>query len=242
LMEKLVRLSARITICLMLAGLVSTCVCYAASHPTRVDENSNCLECHADHAKGDYVHPAIKLGCTSCHSIDNREDATYVALKPAKGVVCFGCHEPESYVYPHLVYASGMCLRCHDPHASANPRMLRAKVNDLCLSCHLRTPGSVPSHYLPTIELTANNSIGHPYERHPVSGSRDPLNGGEMSCVSCHMAHGSRQPHLLKAAAEIPEDALNQNTETKDMCRECHLRMWGLEGPPLKKKNKRKDH
>ena len=77
-----------------LAFLVSSCVCYAGSHPVRVDQNSNCLECHADHATGDHVHPAVTLGCTSCHSIDNRDDATYVVLKPAKGVACFECHEP----------------------------------------------------------------------------------------------------------------------------------------------------
>ncbi len=232
-------LSARIALRLLLAGLVSTCVCYAGSHPTPVDGNSDCLECHADHANGGHIHPAVNLGCTSCHRIENHKNATYVVLKTAKGEVCFECHKPESFSYQHLLYASGMCLRCHDPHSSANPRMLRAKVNDLCLSCHLRTPESVPSRYLPTIELTADHSRGHPYERHPVSGSRDPLNGGEMSCLSCHMAHGGRQPHLLKMAAEIPEDALNQNTETKDMCRECHLKLWGLEGAPAGKKHKK---
>jgi predicted CXXCH cytochrome family protein len=83
--------------------------------------------------------------------------------------------------------------------------------------------------------------MGHPYERHPVSDSRDPLTGGEMTCMSCHRAHAGTQPHLLKAAAEIPEDAINQNTMTKDMCRKCHLRMWGLEGATLKKKNKKKN-
>jgi Doubled CXXCH motif (Paired_CXXCH_1) len=122
------------------------------------------------------------------------------------------------------------------PHVSANPRLERAKVNELCLSCHLRTKESVSSRYMPTIELTADNSTGHPYLRHPVSGSHDALNGGEMSCMSCHRAHGGTQLHLLKAAAEIPEDALNHDTETKDMCRQCHLRMWGLEGASLRKK------
>jgi len=36
--------------------------------------------------------------------------------------------------------------------------------------------------------------------------------------------------HYLKMGAEIPEDALNQNTETKDMCHKCHLILWGLDG------------
>jgi len=92
---------------------------------------------------------------------------------------------------------------------------------------------------MPTIVLTDNNTMGHPYQGHPVSGSRDPLIGGEMSCLSCHQAHGGAQLHLLKTAAEIPEDALNQNTETKDMCRKCHLRLWGMDEVSGKKKNKK---
>ena len=125
--------------------------------------------------------------------------------------------------------------------ASANAHLLRAKANDLCLSCHLSTPETVASRYMPTITLTANNTMGHPYERHPVSGSRDPLTGGEMSCMSCHQAHGGTQLHLLKAAAEIPEDAMNHDTETKDMCRQCHLRMWGMEGASSGRKKKTKE-
>jgi hypothetical protein len=54
-----------------------------------------------------------------------------------------------------------------------------------------------------------------------------------------HQLPPGAQPHLLKTAAEIPEDALNQNIETKDMCRECHLKLWGLEGAPAGKKHKK---
>ncbi len=234
-------LSARFALRVMLVCLGGACLCYAGAHPVPVDENSNCLECHADHATGDHVHPAVTMGCSSCHSIETREGTTKVDLKQSKGVPCFECHEPAAFLYPHLPYASGMCTRCHTPHVSTNAHLLRAKANDLCLSCHLRTPQSASSNYMPMISLTLNNTMGHPYERHPVSGSRDPLTGGEMTCMSCHQAHGGSQPHLLKAAAEIPEDALNHDTETKDMCRQCHLRMWGLEGATLKKKNKKKN-
>src|ERR1035441_1362599 len=83
--------SARFVLRVIVACLMGTCVCYAGSHPVRVEQNSNCLECPADHATGDHVHPAVTMGCTSCHSIDNREDATYVVLKQTKGVACFDC-------------------------------------------------------------------------------------------------------------------------------------------------------
>ena len=237
-----VALSARFALRVTLACLGAAGLCVAGAHPVRLDENSNCLECHADHATGDHVHPAVKMGCTSCHHIDNREGATYVVLKQGKGVACFECHEPARSQSSHFPYASGMCTRCHNPHVSANPSLLRAKVNELCLSCHLWTPASVASRYMPTIVLTVNNSMGHPYERHPVSGSRDPLSGGEMSCISCHLAHGGTTLHYLKMGSEIPEDALNQNTETKDTCRECHERLWGVDGAGSRKKNKKKSN
>jgi predicted CXXCH cytochrome family protein len=213
---------------------------YAVSHPARLEENSNCLECHADHSTGAHVHPAVQRGCTSCHSVENREDATYVVLKPAKSIVCLECHQSSTYQEPHFPYASRMCLRCHNPHTSENPRMLRTKVNELCLDCHLANGKRAPSRYLPTIELTANNSIGHPYVRHPVSGSHDPLTGGEMSCTSCHLPHGGTKLHHLKMGSEIPEDALNQNTETKDMCTKCHMALWRLDGYESGKRKKRK--
>ncbi|MGC1450661.1 MAG: cytochrome c3 family protein [Candidatus Sulfotelmatobacter sp.] len=236
------KIPRRAPLLVTVAWLLGLSLCYAASHPTPVTESSNCLECHADLATGDHVHAAVTKGCLSCHSIENRESVTYVVLKPAKTIICFECHQPEAFLYPHFPYASGDCLRCHNPHVAANPNLLRSQVNELCLKCHLRRPESAPSRYMPTITLTPDQRLGHPYEAHPVSGSRDPLTGGEMSCVSCHKAHGATKLHLLKMGSEIPEDAMNQNTETKDMCRKCHLLMWGLEGASIKKKNKKKDH
>jgi predicted CXXCH cytochrome family protein len=132
-----------------------------------------------------------------------------------------------------------MCTRCHDPHKSEHPKLLRRSVNELCLECHLRGSDDAPTHDLPVIDLSIDNSMGHPYERHPVSGYMDPIRGEEMSCMSCHLAHGGAMANLLKMGSEIPEDALNRNSETKDMCHMCHLRLWGLDGSVEGKKKKR---
>ena len=230
---------SRVLFGVMVAGLLSPCLGRAAVHPVAVDAQANCLECHADHAAAEHIHAAVKQGCTACHSVEERDGATYVVLKPTKSVVCFECHQPETFSRAHFPYASGMCTRCHDPHGSPNSSLLRAKANELCLSCHLLKPETVRSRYMPTIVLTANNSRGHPYERHPVSGTLDPLTRQEMTCMSCHRAHGGGKEHYLKMASEIPEDALNHNAETKDMCTNCHMRLWGLEGVEEKKKNKK---
>ena len=182
------------------------------------------------------MHPALKRGCLACHAIEDHEENSYVILRPTKTGVCSNCHQLEQPQRIHFPYASAMCLRCHNPHSSADSRLLRAKVNDICLECHLRTGRAASSQYMPLIALSLNNSMGHPYERHPVSGVADPLSGTEMSCTSCHLAHGGTMLHYLKMGSEVPEDALNRNSETKDMCHKCHLRLWGLDKPAKKGK------
>jgi len=230
------------TRCIVLSWLVSGGWCQAGVHPVALDEHSNCLECHADHASGDHVHPAVVLGCNSCHVIVTRDSETYVEIKHSDAIVCRECHPPERLQHAHFPYASSMCVRCHEPHVSARPVLLRANVNELCLACHLYSRDKVPTRHMPLIELKQNNTVGHPYARHPVAGTSDPLNGGEMSCISCHLAHGGTLAHYLKMGSEIPEDALNQDSETYDMCRKCHLKLWGLDGAggaKGKKKTKR---
>jgi predicted CXXCH cytochrome family protein len=222
------------------AGMFAAPWCYAGAHPVRVDEHSNCIECHADHATGDYVHPALKNGCISCHKVENHDDASYVAMQPRESDGCRECHASVTVLHPHFPYTSGMCTRCHNPHASEFPGLLRARVNDVCLDCHLQGRVKHPSRYLPTIELASDNRMGHPYARHPVSGSPDPISGGEMSCISCHQPHGGNKLHQLKMGTEIPEDALNQNAETKDMCEKCHMKLWGMDGAAAGRKGKKK--
>lgn len=223
----------------VLIGLLGTSLCHASEHPARVDESSNCLQCHADKIEGEHVHPAIKKGCTVCHVIESKGETTYVSLKESPAV-CLACHQQKVVLYEHLPYSSGWCLRCHDPHASGSRMLARGNVNDVCLGCHLSSPERVASREVPMIVLTADRTTGHPYPQHPVRGKADPLTGGELSCVSCHAPHGAAKRPLLKMGGQIPEDAINHVTETNDMCRKCHLALWGLvQAPSAKKKNRR---
>ena len=48
-------------------------------HPAPLDKNTDsakCLECHADKAKGKFVHSAVSTGCTSCHEVRVNKDVT----------------------------------------------------------------------------------------------------------------------------------------------------------------------
>lgn len=224
---------------LIVAVLTATSFSYAGVHPTQVDATTDCLQCHSDKVTGAHVHAAVSKGCMLCHTVESRAQETYVGLHQEGSGLCFQCHQQEQFRSPHFPYSSGNCTRCHEPHASKHARLLRASVNDLCLKCHLRKAESVTSRYLPTIVLTSDN-LGHPFRGHPVSGKPNPLTGEEMSCVSCHLAHGGNKPHLLRMGSQVPEDALNQNVETKDMCSKCHQALWGMDGG-VGRKNKRKE-
>ena len=223
----------------LFAGILGVQLCYANPHPVRIDGQTNCLECHRDRASGEYIHAALNIGCVSCHKVENHDDASYVSVQAKESNDCSECHQPAAVNHPHFPYASGMCICCHDPHESRFPGLLRTKVNDLCLDCHLQADTKRASRYVPTIELTADHRLGHPYARHPVTGSQDPMTGSEMSCLSCHLPHGGNKLHQLKMGSEIPEDALNQNTETRDMCEKCHLKLWGVDSSRGERKKKK---
>lgn len=215
-------------------------LCFAAEEVSPPKADSVCLQCHSGYTSGEHVHQAIQLGCESCHKVEKSSGGTYVVLKGTESG-CRDCHRLETPIHLHFPYAAGMCLRCHTPHSSTKPTLLRSNINEICLECHLQQPGRTPSASMPTIELTQGNTVGHPYLRHPVTEVPDPLQGGEMSCLSCHLGHGGTKPHLLKMGAQIPGDAINQTTETRDMCEACHLRLWGLpEGNARRKHNKQK--
>jgi len=161
-------------------------------HPVPLEKNADsakCLECHADKAKGKFVHTAVSTGCTSCHEIRVNKDVTRVKLITTTSYgLCLTCHadknaaEIKGKVHPP---SRRDCVKCHDPHESDNKNQLLkptsgdAKEN-LCLSCH-------------TIGLNV-----------PEKGSRHAAL--DMGCETCHVIHKTGEPgkiefdyHLTKA-------------------------------------------
>jgi predicted CXXCH cytochrome family protein len=204
----------------VLAALLLSAPCLAGDHPA-LSEAARCLDCHADKAGGTVVHPAILMGCESCHQLERKDETTRVSLARPLSSLCFRCHQEKSYTHQHFPYVGGMCTRCHDPHASPNSALLRASVNDLCLNCHL-TQDSLVDPKQPMIQLNQSRTMGHPFERHPVSGKSDPLRGRDLDCTSCHLPHGSPRKHLMRIGVEAPGDVLNKTVETSDICAACH--------------------
>jgi predicted CXXCH cytochrome family protein len=208
---------------------------YSASatiHPVPLEKGTDsdqCAQCHADKAegqtKGSKVHPAVAMGCLSCHLIRNSGDTTRVNLKTARiATLCFGCHaDKQGEENPRQVHAPAAqdCLKCHDPHTSANDHLLLkpttgGKTENLCLDCH-----------------DQGTNVPDKGSRHAVL---------DMGCDSCHVTHkvgtgksGEQEFdfHLTKPVPELcigchdPKDAALAAAHKGQpfgtaKCTECH--------------------
>ncbi len=167
----------------------------AAKHwTTVVGDGKACLSCHASAQSAGggerTVHSAVRLGqCLGCHSPHRPKGETLLAKGAA---LCLRCHGVNSKpklklaVDPqakgtHAPVEGGDCQDCHfQTHSSASPMHLTEPVPGLCMGCHDKK-----------LQET----------RHP------PEAKGE--CLSCHDAHGSSHPKLLKEEGDA-------------LCLRCH--------------------
>ena len=141
----------------------------------------DCASCHENLATGKNVHPAVHMGCASCHSAVDAADVPHkITNRNPKGLaakmkdLCFGCHEKKNF-QKTTVHGALMlgCTSCHDPHASDHARVLKEEIPGLCLHCHEEKLGA----------KTAQAS-GH------VHAKTD-------RCSDCHSPHASDTPKLV---------------------------------------------
>lgn len=175
---------------------------FAGKHPVPLDKNvdsAQCAECHEDKAKGEVVHSAIQMGCTSCHEVRTNKDVTRIKLTTTTpSSLCFTCHADKNPAdIKGKVHNPAVrdCLKCHDPHTAKvknnllKPASGATKEENLCLTCH-------------------NTGLNVPKD-----GSRHAAL--DMGCDTCHVTHktGERGKqefdfHLTKA--------------TPALCIDCH--------------------
>jgi predicted CXXCH cytochrome family protein len=204
-------------------------------HPVPLGKNPStaiCTECHADKSQGKYVHTAVTMGCTVCHTVTSDKDSTFIDLISPADQLCFTCHPKSSENILHSPYAQGNCVVCHSPHASAWPNHILAAQQDLCMGCHVRARLNVNRHKHTVtvpwgvaltfeqmkgwqyIGLNRALNLNHPIEGHPVSGPNTAIGRGapEISCLSCHQPHHSDIANLLP-----PKIA-----DVTALCETCH--------------------
>lgn len=142
-------------------------------------QDLSCAKCHPDIGKGQkYRHPAINLGCSSCHlpkvGRQHPKEKESMQLTYDIPTLCFHCHKEKKFTgkYIHLPTERAMCMMCHDPHQSDIEDLLRSEPQELCYRCHAREKFTKP--YIHKVAL-----------------------GG---CgIRCHNHHASDYPHLLSS-------------------------------------------
>jgi predicted CXXCH cytochrome family protein len=162
-----------------------------------------CVRCHKDPALDSagqpwaVPHPALDDGCPSCH-LPHVAPAARLLAKP-QAPLCTSCHEDKNlgpdgqpWVTPHPPVAEGLCVSCHRPHGSRERALLVKPGNELCLACHTEAHAR---HR--TVELDA--VTGQPLATDAVTLPQNfPVRkkDGSLSCVGCHLPHGSNYPSL----------------------------------------------
>jgi DmsE family decaheme c-type cytochrome len=155
--------------------------------------NDRCLTCHAssvEHMNAtNSLHRQNEVSCTSCHSPHHAQTREALLVK-AQPELCYGCHlqqKPQFAMPFHHRVNEGLvqCSDCHNPHGTEAPKQVRtsAAQDAVCFKCHVDKHG-------PFV-----------FEHEPIKTE---------GCSSCHVTHGSPNPHLLKFS--------NVNM----LCLQCH--------------------
>ena len=224
----------RIT-CMTLVLALALAAAFASG--AAAEEAMDCSMCHADKAKAENLHPAVMMGCQSCHTgVDSTQmphdlGGTEGGLAAQVPELCFMCHDKGKFTGEgniHMPVENGMCLTCHDPHGSAETRLLRAPRPEVCYDCHDKAMFFGPNVHEPvglgTCEachdphksnkekLLKNTDKAvcfncHAEEAFTKTNIHAPVAGGD--CMVCHLPHASQNSTLLVRKGTL-------------LCRECH--------------------
>jgi len=144
----------------------------------KISDPQLCLTCHAE-VKHQFNMPAHHkvlegaLRCTDCHNPHGGFETKQTRLATGADAACIKCHADKQgpFTYEHAPVKTEGCVACHTPHGSANPRMLRTTVPQLCLECHST------QHGVGAEETPSFHNLAAQYK----------------DCTACHVKiHGSR--------------------------------------------------
>ena len=177
----------------------------------------HCLSCHTGTkdkiAKADYKHPPAQQDCTTCHG-PHATDFKH-QLKADVDTTCLtGCHKN---VADHLANApvqhaamtiENGCANCHDPHAAGEAKLLKERMDKLCITCHSKEIKAADGHLIADMRPMVNAKYTH-----------GPIRAG--NCSGCHDAHGAPKASLL--TREFPKSFYTSFAEEKyELCFTCH--------------------
>lgn len=173
---------------------------YPMPNPSRLDartEAALCASCHQNAHQQNMVernvHTAGDVGCSGCHSVHK---STHPALlKQAENGLCLDCHRDveAQFARPYRHPVNDEVVKCSECHTSLaeSGRQLSQNGTEFCTKCHSEFQGPFPFEHQAT--------LAHSTE--------------EGGCLSCHEAHGSAHPRMLRQPYEAPHFQL---------CSQCH--------------------
>jgi predicted CXXCH cytochrome family protein len=107
-----------------------------------------------------------------------------------------------------LMYTRGVtCFSCHDPHGSSNQAMLRAPINQICMSCH--GPNTQNGPHAISIEAHTHHAAGSPGDQ----------------CVACHMPKIAQEIGDVNVASHTFHFVTPADTDAlaiPNACNVCH--------------------
>jgi predicted CXXCH cytochrome family protein len=182
-----------------------------------VQANDTCIQCHSQGQPlkgpiaGKYYdwpvgyHAGLKL-------------ADFWKLEPHKPGDLTFTHFPDGTAHKNrmqgndfvqsLMYTRGVtCFSCHDPHGTNNEALLRAPVNQICMSCH--GPNTQNGPHAPTIEAHTHHAAGSPGDQ----------------CVACHMPKIAQTIGDVNVASHTFHFVTPAETEAlkiPNACNVCH--------------------
>jgi len=157
-------------------------------------QTQSCSKCHSDIGKGHkYIHPAVNLGCSSCHmprdGKNHPKDKESMKLRDDMPQICFQCHKEKKFTgkYVHLPTERAMCMMCHDPHHSDIEDLLRNEPQELCYRCHAKE--KFTKKYVHKVAFGGCGLRCHSHHAsdypHLLSSEIDAL------CIGCHRTQAS---------------------------------------------------
>lgn len=154
----------------------------------RAEPAELCVSCHQAQEmsfRKPYGHQLEHGGmqCISCHNPHGGPGERSLKRDRSGDGPCLSCHAEKRgpFVFPHVTGVTGDCLSCHEAHGSSNPtRLLRSRVDQLCLECHST--------------ITSDLAGSQPPSFHDLRSARF------RQCTVCHVSiHGSNSsPELLR--------------------------------------------
>jgi predicted CXXCH cytochrome family protein len=191
------------------------------------NEPEQCFSCHTDKksalASSISVHKPATQQCSTCH---NPHTSPYPAeLRAPINDVCLTCHEDiakkvvSATVSHDAILMSpdfkGGCANCHDAHATQNPKLLKARADELCMTCHNKPVKAHDGHMVADMSPTLKREFQH-----------GPVRSGD--CTACHNVHGASHERLL--VKTFPKTFYaNFDLENYALCFTCHNKELVLE-------------